>query len=200
MKAARPSLPQTRRNVATLAARLMAEDGIENYGVAKRKAARQLHLAESEVLPTNAEIESELRTYQSLYQRHEHVERLDSLRQTALRVMRLLRPFAPYLTGHVLDGTAGRYATIDLMLFTDAAKEVELFLLEQGIEYRHMEARRSVADGSEICIECDVDGTPIRIAVLAADEQRLHRRNPYSGRSAERASLSVVEALLAPKP
>ena len=38
-----------------------------------------------------------------------------------------MQKFNPYLTGSVLDGTAGRYAEIDIQLFTDSAKDVEIF-------------------------------------------------------------------------
>ena len=33
------------------------------------------------------------------------------------------RPFNPYLTGSVLDGTAGEHSRIDILLFADSAKE-----------------------------------------------------------------------------
>ena len=55
-----------RREIAALAARMMAEDGIQDYGFAKRKAARQLRASETESLPTNSEIEIELGAWQAL--------------------------------------------------------------------------------------------------------------------------------------
>ena len=45
-----------RQHIAALAARLIAEDGIADYGLAKRKAARQLGATRGEVMPNNAEI------------------------------------------------------------------------------------------------------------------------------------------------
>src|SRR5215218_3131130 len=72
---------QARRSVASLAARMMAEDGINDYGHAKRKAARSLGLEEGEALPTNEEVEIELRAYQSLYQEDEQREHLGELRR-----------------------------------------------------------------------------------------------------------------------
>ena len=49
-----------RREIAALAARMMAEDGVQDYGFAKRKAARQMGATDADSLPTNAEIEAEL--------------------------------------------------------------------------------------------------------------------------------------------
>ena len=57
-----------RRAIASAAARLMAEEGIGDYGTAKRKAARSMGADDSAALPTNEEIETELRAWQSLYQ------------------------------------------------------------------------------------------------------------------------------------
>ncbi len=51
---------------------------------------------------------------------------------------RLLAVFHPYLTGSVLDGTAGRFSMIDILLYPDSDKDVEIFLLNQGIAYEHM--------------------------------------------------------------
>ena len=57
-----------RARIAAVAARIMAEDGIEDFAMAKRKAARQLGASDTQSLPNNDEIETELRLYQSLYQ------------------------------------------------------------------------------------------------------------------------------------
>src|SRR5919106_3274872 len=93
-----------RDRIAHLAARLMAEDGIEDYAAAKRKAARQAGVPDTRQLPTNEEIDAALRTHQTLYGGEEHVERLRELRSRALGVMGELARFNPYLTGSVLSG------------------------------------------------------------------------------------------------
>src|SRR5512147_2769257 len=115
-----------RSRIAHLAARLMAEDGIEDYATAKRKAARQAGMPDTRELPTNDEIDDALRIYQAIYHKDEHRDRLRALRGKALRAMRALARFNPYLTGSVLSGNAGKYADIHLQLFTDDEKAVEL--------------------------------------------------------------------------
>ena len=72
--------------------RLMAEDGISDYQQAKRKAARQLGLDEHVGLPDNAEVESELRIYRSLYQDEGHAEMISAMRHSALGLLNLLEP------------------------------------------------------------------------------------------------------------
>src|SRR4249919_3559496 len=90
---------QMRARIAAAAARLMAEDGLEDFALAKRKAARQLGAEDTQSLPKNEEIEMALRAHQSLYQGEEQRERIQYLRQRALEAMRLLERFRPYLAG-----------------------------------------------------------------------------------------------------
>src|ERR1043165_4918148 len=77
----------TRARIAAAAARIMAEDGIDDFSLAKRKAAKQIGAAETQSLPANDEIEAELRAYRALYQPDEHRQRVAQLREVALRVM-----------------------------------------------------------------------------------------------------------------
>ena len=129
-------LPQLRAQIAALAARMIAQDGTE-YAVAKRKAASQLLGDEqpaANLLPDNAEVEEEVRRYQALFQGDTQPARLLRLRTVALQVMDALAQFKPYLTGAVLNGTAGAHDDIHLQLFADSAKEVQIFLLDKNIE------------------------------------------------------------------
>ena len=185
-----------RRNIASLAARLMAEDGIADYGHAKRKAARQLGAEDAVALPNNAEIEAELRAYQSLYQGEEQPQRLRELRLAALQVMDLLGEFRPYLTGPVLDGTAGRYATIELEIYAESTKEVEIFLLNRKVAYDHAETSRASGDGPEAVLRFDYANAPVCVRVFDAMAERVQRRNPRNGRAIERARAEAVAALI----
>lgn len=187
-------LSAMRRNIAALAARLMAEDGIADYGLAKRKAARQLGAPETEALPNNAEIEAELRAYQAIYQEDEQRERLTEMRQAAVEIMRLLESFRPYLTGPVLDGTAGRFSEIELEAFPDSGKEVEIFLLNKGIRFDQNEPRRGGAEMPECVLTFDWADIPVRLLLYEPDAERAQKRR--NGRVSERARLPSVEALL----
>lgn len=186
-----------RRAIAGAAARLMAEDGIDDYGVAKRKAARNLGAADSEALPTNEEIEAELRTYQSLYQEEEHPERLRMLRQAALEVMAFLADFRPYLTGAVLDGTAGRYAQVEIDLFADSAKDVEISLLSRDISYEIAENGRQGPDTPEARLRLDWEDIPVLLSIHPLTAERQQRRSPHTGKSHPRARMQEVADLLA---
>ena len=130
-----------RERIAHLAARIMAEDGVDDFGYAKRKAARQAGVRDAKVMPDNQEIEQALAAYRALYQGQEHPALLRELREHALTVMQMLERFNPHLTGSVLSGTAGRHSDIELQLFAESAKEVEIYLLNAGVRYRAAQSR-----------------------------------------------------------
>jgi hypothetical protein len=187
-----------RSRIAHLAARLMAEDGIEDYAAAKRKAARQAGAADTRQLPTNEEIDDALRTHQALYGGDAHRERLRELRSRALRVMHGLERFNPYLTGSVLTGTAGKYADINLQLYTDEGKDVELFLIDRDIPYRAGERRLWCGEALKTlpAFSVDDEGFEIEIVVLERDDLRKSVRTTPDGKALERAKPEAVRALL----
>lgn len=187
-----------RARIAAAAARIMAEDGIDDFALAKRKAARQLGAADTQALPRNEEIEAELRAYQSLYQGEEQQERIRLLRQHALGAMRLLEQFRPYLSGAVLKGTAGRYSDIDLQVFTDDSKAVELFFLNRSIPYEVTQLRQFAGDRERevTVLKVEWEGIPVNIAVYEAKDERGVVRSSPTARPVERAGIQAVSQLI----
>ena len=187
-----------RSRIAHLAARLMAEDGIEDYATAKRKAARQAGVPDTRKLPTNEEIDAALRTHQTLYGGEEHVERVRELRARALAVMRDLERFNPYLTGSVLSGNAGRYADINLQLFTENEKGVEIYLMQRGGPYKAGQRRLWIGEEARRVPTFTVDdaGIEIELVVLALDDLRAPVKATPEGKPLERARAPAVQALL----
>jgi len=184
---------RTRASICDTAARLIAEEGIGDYAQAKRKAARQLGLPESTPMPSNAEIEAAVREWQAVFQDDEQKERIAHLRRKAAELMEILQDFRPYLTGSVLDGTAGRYAEIDLQLFADSAKEVEIFLLNQGIPYEHDIPRN---DRAEAVLVVESDDAIANLVIYRPLDERISPKG-RDGRPRERARLAAVQKLIA---
>ena len=185
-----PYSENLRAEIVHAAARLIAEEGAD-YGLAKRKAVRQLGLPESFPLPGNAEVEAAVRDYHAIYQEEGQAENLAFLRAAAVDMMHQLAPFAPYLTGSVLDGTAGRHARIDLLLFPDSAKEVEIFLLDQGIAFHHGNPK---SDRVEAVLMIDDEDMPANLIILAPRDERIVQKG-HDGRVRSRARVEAVEAL-----
>ena len=130
-----PADDDLRAEIAATAARLIAEEGCE-YIQAKRRAVQEL-LGDSRTapVPDNAEVERELRRYLRFFEAKAHAQRLAGLRQFASNLMERLASFEPHLTGAVLNGTATEHSDIHLHLYVDSAKDVEVFLLDAGVEF-----------------------------------------------------------------
>lgn len=204
---AKENLQQLRQMIAQQAARMMAEDGISDYAFAKKKAGRQVGAADNEVLPSNAEIEEELKLYNALFLSEEQPENLRMLRKNALFTMHLLEKFNPYLTGAVLDGTAGLGSETHIHLFADSLKEVEMFLLNQDIPFQTNEkSYRVINDGKRDkksdhrkkvpVFSLEMSTGIIKLSVFEVDEIRVPTKRAADGSNAERADIIGVKLLL----
>jgi hypothetical protein len=189
---------QMRAHLAYLAARLIAEDGIQDYGLAKRKAARQAGVQDTRELPDNQEIEAALRAYQALYQAEAQPATLKRLREAAVKAMELFAAFSPYLTGSVLTGTAGEHSDVNLQLFADSAKDFEIFLINRDIAYSTGNKNLRLGDRQARLplYRLSFDGVDVSAAVYATDDLRVVQKHKSDGRSVERAKLAEVKALL----
>lgn len=191
-----------RARIAAAAARIMAEDGVDDFALAKRKAARSLGAAETEALPGNDEIEAELRAYLALYQAEEHPQRITELRAMALDAMRALEQFHPYLTGPVLKGIAGPFAEINLQLFPESSKQIEMFLLERNIPFATQETRRYSGDRVHAVSVYTLlwEDTPLKLSVFDPRDERVALKSSQAGRVMARAGIAEVAALLRDDP
>ena len=187
-----------RRQIAYIAARMIAEDGVADYATAKQKAARQAGLSDANLLPDNQEIEEALREYQGLYQKDEQPAHLRRLREVAIKVMREFGDFRPALVGSVLSGTAGQYSDVNLQLFTDDPKALTMFLLNR--HYRFEEGSRRVRRGDRLDdvpqISIEVEDVTVTLTVLDRDDERSPARQRPVDDVPVRARLAEVEALL----
>ncbi len=204
---ARENLDHLRQMIAQQAARMMAEDGVHDFAYAKKKAGRQLGVSENSVLPTNAEIEEEIRLYHEIFNADEQPLELAKLRKTALMTMQLFERFNPHLTGSVLDGTAGKFAQTNIHLFADSAKDVEMFLLNQQIPFDSSEKSYRISDKPSKDKKEKVRKTvPVftletelglqKLSVFEFDDLRVATKKTSDGSNAERADINELQTLL----
>jgi len=204
---ARENLQQLRQLIAQQAARMMAEDGISDFAYAKKKAGRQVGAVDNGVLPSNAEVEEELKLYNSLYLSDEQPENLRDLRKNALFTMQMLERFNPHLTGSVLDGTAGLGSETHIHLFADSLKDLEMFLLNLDIPFETNEkSYRVMNDGKRDkkgdnrkkvpVFTLETNTGLIKLSVFEPDDIRVSTKRAVDGTNAERANISEVSALI----
>jgi len=139
--AARLPAAELREQLAQEAARVMIESGIEDFGLAKRKAADRLGVRSAGALPSNAQIQDCLAERQRIFEPNAHEGRLADLRRAAADIMEDLAPFRPRLVGAVLAGTPTINSPIELHVFADAPEAVRELLEQRGTTVRDTQRR-----------------------------------------------------------
>jgi len=194
------STRRIRQQVAFEAARILATEGQRNYAQAKHKAAHRLGLSGRSGLPSNSEIETELKRYQALHGGSERLDQVREMRRAALRAMQFFAPFRPRLVGPVLEGTADAHSRISLHLFCESAEELLAFLHRHRIAFEQEERRIRWHDGSARLLELvviEADDQVFEMAVMHGPAARQPPPDPVDGRAQKRAGPIEVERLIA---
>jgi hypothetical protein len=190
---------EQRRRIAVEAARLISEEGLRDYRLAKLKAASRLGITDDTSLPKNGEIEDALREHQRLFRAHEQPRTLHKLREAALEAMRFFARHQPRLVGPVLDGTADEHSAVCLHLHDDRAEEIALFLREHGIPYeertRRLRLERDVTADVPVFL-FTADNSAIDLTVLPYDRLRQAPLDRIDEKPMRRATLAMVEELV----
>ena len=190
---------RARRLLAQEAARIIVDEGIEDYRVAKVKAAERLGLSERGSLPGNGEIEAAVAEHLKLFQQDTHSSLLKLMRTAALSAMRLLSPFNPRLVGPVLAGTAGEHSAVNLHAFSDSAEQVAFLLQDTGVAYKPFERRYKSRRGrpeTYAAFSFMHQNQPIEVTVFPFDGIRQAPISPVDGKPMRRADAEKVQALL----
>jgi hypothetical protein len=186
--------------VSQEAARIIIDEGVQDFQLAKRKAAMRLKLSDHHLLPRNIEIEQALQERQRLFQGERHAQHVRELRTAALRAMELLDEFKPRLTGSVLSGSAGLHSNVNLHLFAESSEEVIIRLLELGIPYqpgeKRLRSRPDSAAESLPSIRFGAAGIDIELIVFPLQGLRQSPLSPVDGRPMPRADSDKVRKLL----
>ena len=190
---------ELRARVAEEAARIMREQGVRDYLLAKRKAADRLGVMERDALPANREIADALSAQQRLFGGSAHLDNLRALRAAALRAMGLLERFNPRLVGPVLAGTATPHSDISLHVFAESAEDVAFMLIERGIRYRSGERRLRLANGEHASypsFEFEADEVAVEATVFPSAGLRQPPLCPIRGGPMRRARREEIVQLL----
>jgi hypothetical protein len=191
-----------RELVTQEAARIIAEEGINDYLVAKRKAAERLGAPETRNLPGNREIQDALIDYQRLFGGEARVSHVRHLREAAVAAMEFLHRFQPRLVGSVLHGTATEHSDINLHIFAETPEEVALFLMEHGIPYEVSERRFRFGREGHVSIPIYrfmAGDVMVDLAVFSVNGLREAPRSRIDGQPMLRAAIGAVREQLSAK-
>jgi len=162
-------IQRDRTRIAQAAARLIAEHGLTDWTLAKRKAARQLMLPDSAALPSNDEIETALASHHALFGGDAHAAALRLQRVEALAWMRRLAAWEPILVGGVAAGWATEHSDIRLELVADDPKVVEIALAGWGVDYAALPAKD---DDATAHVRIDSARAAVRITIVMEQQRR----------------------------
>ncbi len=190
---------RARKMVAQEAARIIVEQGIQDYRAAKTKAAERMGMTARGSLPGNPEIEHAVSEHLKIFGRESHLNFLRGLREAALSAMEVLAPFTPRLVGPVLHGTAAANSAVNLHIFSDSAEVVAQALQDSAVQFRIYERRiKSRRDHAEtFCgFRFTQDSSSIEATVFPVDGMRQAPISPVNGRPMLRADRQAVLDLL----
>lgn len=188
-----------RQEVAAEAARILATEGQRNYGQAKQKAAHRLGLSGRSGLPSNSEVEAELKRYQAMYGGEELADDLTEKRRAALEAMKFFGRFRPKLVGPVLEGTSDQHSRISMHVFCETADDVIAFLLSRNIRFEQESRRIRWHDNSYRDLELvviEADGQCFELGLMAGAAWKQPPPDPVDGRAQRRAGTQEVERLI----
>ena len=183
----------TRAEIAALAATLIADSGLD-FHAAKRKAAQRI-VGDGQAgrfLPDNELVDHYLLE-------HLHPNRVARYRDAARIWLDRLADFAPHVTGAAWKGIVTRHAPLHLQVFTDDPKDLEIKLLDAGIDYDVGEiahfARQDVVPALSFWWQRDL---PVLISVYRAVDLRGALKRSGSGPGGtERGNAEALRRALA---
>lgn len=179
-----------RDEIAHVAARLIFDEGIRDLAFAKRKAAKQLGLPPRTMLPSNEAVEAALAEFVAEYGEIENLpEQLTAMRREAAHTLAWL-PWPAYLVGAVAHGTAGPMSEIEIDLFAESGKEVEIFLLNEHRHFRVHTPKASAARRPETELILEDTRYPVRLRVWPAVDERRRKKTERG------LTLAMLEQLL----
>jgi len=194
-----PSSERARRVVAQEAARIIVNQGIRDYRVAKMKAAERLGMSGRGSLPGNGEIEKALEEHHQLFGGESHDNILRASRQAALSAMDLLSEFTPRLVGPVLNGTADHNSAVNLHVFADSPEIVAMRLQHLDVACRSYERRlksRRNQSATYSGFEFRHCEATVQATVFPVNGIRQAPLSPIDGKPMQRADKNAVLRLI----
>jgi len=200
---AKRALGVQRSRVVQEAARIICEDGLADYRLAKQKAVERLGLGFGTPLPSNADIQDAVIQYQRLFGGRAYATRLTHLRRTAVQAMRLLKEYQPRLVGAVATGATTDAHKVQLHCFADKPEQIDMLLADGGLPFEVSERRYRLASGENLdvpVLSFMADDVGVDVAVFPERGQREAPLSPTDGQPMKRLELAAVERLAAEAP
>lgn len=175
--------------IAQRAAQLICNHQQTDPKQASQQATLELGLSKKEDQPSAAAIDAAIADYRQLFSPNYDIELL-TLRQKALALLEFFKQFQPYLFGSVLKGSASKHSDINLLIFSDDPKAIEIFLLNQQIDYSCRERKTQYRQTDAPAIAFWFDNTQVHLQVLPSSARH------QSSKKNDRANYEQLKLLI----
>ncbi|MDG9670992.1 nucleotidyltransferase [Hahella sp. CR1] len=186
-----------RRLLVIEAARLMYEEGVDQYLDAKRKAAKRLVGGYTLHLPSNGEISEEIYRMARFEEPDAVTQRLFDMRVLAMDVMEQLTPFNPRLIGSVSSGRIRASSDIDLHVFVDRPETLFVYLDDMGWPYETksicIRKEGRFMEFTHVYLDMEF---PVELSVYPTQDLRIRGRSSTDGKPIDRLSVGRLRALI----
>ena len=192
-------MQKLRHLIACEAARIVHDEMVRDYRVARDKACQRLGVQQFNDVPDNQEIHTALIDYLKGFKTDTQLKQVQAKRQEALTAMRFFKDFEPRLAGAVLDGTAAPETPVCLHVFVDASEEVMIHLLNQGIPFETQERRVKYSDQRlDYCTVFSfiVNDIELEIYVLPVNALRQAPLSPITNKPTRRVDYQKLSKLV----
>jgi hypothetical protein len=188
-----------RERITEEAARILAEEGVSDYQMAKRKAAARLNESETRDLPSNGEVEAALATRLALFHGDTRTRLLGMMRRAALELMSRLERFDPRVAGALVSGNATQATPVEIHVAADTPEEVRFFLDDAGIPVEDMQRNLRFGGDRRVAVpgfRLFAGDARVEILVFSRAAMREPPLSPVDGRPLQRLGYAEVERLL----
>ena len=187
------STPSTAARIAQRAAQLICNHQQSDLKQASQQATIELGLSKKETQPSSDQIEAAIADYRQLFSPDYDIDLL-ALRQKSLALLSFFQVFQPYLMGSVLKGSANKHSDINLLVYSDDPKAIEIFLLNQQIDYNCRIRKTQFRQTDAPAIAFWFDNTQVHLQVLPGIARHQNQKKN------DRANYEQLKQLIANYP
>lgn len=185
-----------RSQISKETARIIFEEGCNNFQSAKNSALKHLNLSTGVAMPSNQEVEAALIEHIALFGPNGNRALTIEWLQIALEMMRWLEAFSPRLSGSLVRRPALLSTPIELHLFCESSERILFFLIEKQIPHEVSERRLRFGknDYKQIPMVCFMtDEAPIELLAFTSEGKSNPPLSPVDGDPMERLGPRRVE-------
>ncbi len=187
---------QLRLMIADEAARLVLEESIADYELARGKAARRYGVKGRANLPTPAEIDAAVQSRRSLFGLAVSADEQRTLLRAAYRWLKQLSTYSPRLVGGVAEGVMTPDSVLEIHLVADSVKEIAIDLLNRELTYQSIERPFAGTKIPASGFAFEDRGVPVELFVFGSAAEREALRDVRDGKALRGLGVDAVGDVL----